>query len=649
MRALSAIAVLLLASACRSGDASLPEVVVMTPDSVRSWGGDFSPDGSRIAYWSPSKETRGWDLWVANADMTNPVRLPVKSPFFDRYSVMWSPDGTHIAATSGQYGTADVVVVPAAGGQVRRLTTGPGFQGPVQWHPTNPDLIAYYSTVEGGRIVTHVVSLSTGEHRPLIPDETRPYAGWWSPDGSRIAYMVWEGGTTLWTADSAGNARRQLTTEGFENIFSSERGPWSPDGRDILYQSQRTGTTDLWLISADGGEPRQLTRDIRNDGSQAWSEDGNWIAFRSDRGRQWDVWVIPAAGGTERRVTDTEIEETRIKWRPGTRSLVMVTRAEKSSAWSVSTDAGGERQLTPDSLNLTWQNLSPDGKTLAYVVDRGARVHDLVVSSLAGGAPRTLIAGGGTVEDLAWSPDGSRILFLSDRGGSADVWVINAAGGSPGQLVNWPSREDNAIWSGDGSAVYFLSTHESRLGDVWSVSPDGGEPKRVTRTGNISSLRSRAGVSDLLVGFIGGRGGAYGIGRLTPDGSMTLLWDSSTVFVGAISPSGDEVTTLVEKDGQRQSVILPFRGGPARALLEQNEFAGPWSNDGRKMLFYVSVAGAADVWVLDLETGSRQRLTATAENETGAGWGHDDQSVFFRRVRIVEQISTVDVSKTLKP
>jgi Tol biopolymer transport system component len=126
---------------------------------------------------------------------------------------------------------------------------------------------------------------------------------------------------TIWVADSTGHHPRQLTTDGFENFAEGGGTAWSPDGKELLYESRRTGTSDIWVVPADSGAPRQLTRDIRNDWAPRWSPDGRWVAFLSDRGKQTDVWVVPAAGGQELRVTDDANVEDLMQWLSGGRAV----------------------------------------------------------------------------------------------------------------------------------------------------------------------------------------------------------------------------------------------------------------------------------------------------------------------------------------
>ena len=653
MRVFAGIGALAILAGC-AGDNVLPGARPLSPDGVRHLAQSYSPDGKRIAYWSPV--TEGQQLWVANADLSAPVKLPVTNVGFSSVAV-WSPDGSRLAAASSQFGVADVVVVPTTGGEAQRVTTGPGVEVPLVWYPDG-DRLAYFASAGGGTFSSFVVSVRTGVSTSLVPGEKRPFIGMPSPDGSHIGYMVAEGSkTAIWVADSAGGNPRQLTTEGFESFSQGSTG-WSPDGKEVLYESRRTGTTDLWVVPIAGGAARQLTRDVRNDKDAAWSPDGKWVAFRSDRGRQTDVWVVPAAGGEERRVTDSADEEQApLAWRLGANELTFTTVTQTAGIWAMDLASGAERKLTPDSIRTVWFNLSPDGEQVNYVVERGGGVQDLAVVPLAGGQARTLVSGGGTVLYLVWgplwSPDGSKIVFSSDRGGTQDIWVVDAAGGAPRQLTNWPGFESSSVWSGDGTAVYFQADRDTKLGDVWKVAASGGEPVRVTNDGTVGGgVIARAGVTDLIGAVLNRAAGQFSVARIRPDGRMNVVWNRTNASAVSISPSGDSVAAHVEQpNGKLQMMILPAAGGAGRTILGPDELGfgnGGWSSDGKSMLFGTNLNGAYDLSILTLADGTKRRLTMTPESEEGAEFTPDAKTVVFRRSTTVQRLNAADLTRLLR-
>ncbi len=645
MRRFAFAVVFMVLGACGGGDRgvdeAMPEVTPLSPEGVRMLGPSYSPNGKRIAYWTPASP--GWQLWVANADLTSPQKLPVNG---GTEAALWSPDGSRLEAASSQFG-GHVVVVPVAGGEAKRVSTGSGVDIQSGWF-ADGERVAYVMSVGGG-ITSFATSLATGATRRLVPGEQRPYVGTPSPDGSRIGFNVLEGSrTTIWVADSAGMNPRQLTKEGFEGQRSNTIS-WSPDGRAILYESSRTGTSDLWVVSVDSGSPRQLTRDVRNDYSGVWSPDSKWVAFLSDRGRQIDIWLVRASGGPERRVTDSPDAESNLAWRPGTNELTFVITSRKAGIWAMDLATRAERRLTPDSIQTAGFYGSPDGKQIDYVIERGGGVQDLAVMPLASGASRTLVSGGGTVVEPRWSPNGKQISYLSDRGGSEDVWIVDVAGGGPHQLTSWPGFESALAWSGDGTKVYFQSDHDTKLGDAWAVSPAGGAPTRVTRNGSVGGgLFARAGVADFFAGTISPNGGQLTISRVSPDGKMTTVWDRTSGFMAAVSPSGDSIAAVVEQpDGRPHTMILPVAGGNGRLILTGDDGVSFWSNDGKSMVYTRSVNGVGDIGIFNVVNGTTRRLTTTPESEGGAELTPDGKTVLMNRAKTVQRLFTANLSKLL--
>jgi Tol biopolymer transport system component len=637
-----------MAAAACTGDTNAPasDVRAISPDGVQHIAPRYSPDGTKLAWWAPSTDgAAGLQLWVANADQTDARKLPALT-IDGGGPILWSPDGSKIVTASNQFSFSDLVLIPVAGGDARRVTQGPGFEVAISWHPDN-DRLSYYATAEGS-IRSYVVKMSTGATAPLIPGDTRPLVGYWSPDGSKISYFVGEGSHySIWVADSVGRGGTALTKEGFEQFAFSNWGmtPWSPDGKEVLYESRRTGTADVWALDVTTGVSRQITRDVRNDHSAAWSPDGKHIAFISDRGRQVDVWVVPAAGGVEQRITDDGLEERWPDWRAGASTLAFVSTRVKSAVWTIDIASGAERQLTPDSVDAMWFNLARDGTQIDYIVNRGGAIHDLLVMPATGGAGRTILAGGGNIVEPLWAPDGKRIAFQSARGGSNDIWVLDPAGGAPRQVTNWPGNEYYPRWSRDSRWIYFVADRETRLGDLWRVSPEGGTPQRMTRDGSIDIYRLLPVEGDALVTVITASG-AVTWSRLRPNGTLQPRRDGGNIFNINVPEVGDSIAMVVDRPGGGvQAMIAPLDGGRGRPILDRDEDIRGWSPDGKKLLYGVSVAGADDLGVVDVATGAKQRLTTTPQSELGAEWTPDGKSIVFRRVEQVRRIHAADLSR----
>ena len=96
--------------------------------------------------------------------------------------------------------------------------------------------------------------------------------------------------------------------------------------RDLVINSDRAGNMDLWILSVDGGEMRQLTTHRATDVAARWSPDGKNIAFYSLRSGHRDIWVIPADGGPARQLTSHPAEDSVPSWSPDGQEIAFSDR-----------------------------------------------------------------------------------------------------------------------------------------------------------------------------------------------------------------------------------------------------------------------------------------------------------------------------------
>lgn len=636
-----AVGALLILSACgTSAEPKLPVATFLSPENVNHLGSRFSPDGSRVAYWTPG--TDGWDLVLANGDLNNP--RTVSSQNIQQWGIVWSPDGKQLAFGASSGSSIDVMVVGADSGEPRHLTEAPGTEVPVAWHPRD-NRMTYIATGQGGSLRGYFLDLGTGRSS-AIPGNPLNNIAVWSPEGSRLALAPFGGLASVWIADSAGDRAQKLTQDGLE-----ADPQWSPDGKEIAYVSRRTGTGDIYVVPVAGGEPRQLTRDIRDDVAPRWSPDGRWIAFISQRGRQTDVWVVPSAGGTEIRITDDAAEEANPQWIGKSERLAYHTGISGQAVWTISIEDGKEHRLTPDSLRVVNPFPSPDGKEVVYQVLRGGGVSDLQVVPMAGGAARILVSGAWNNNSPNWSPDGKNIVFQSNRSGNVDLWVVAAAGGEPLQLTNFPTDEQNPQWSADGEFVYFTSTNDAApFSDVWKVPATGGAPVRVTRTGTVNALAVSLVSPDIFVQSVSGAAGQTLLGKVLPDGTIQTLWDKGNVngitWLG-LTPSGDSIGINAQLPGGGiGSYLLSTTTGQGRQVLGKGDAIGDFSSDGRYLAYWLGTA-TLDIGLIDMKDGSTRQLTRSPENEASYWWTADNKTIVMARISGRRRIAEVDLTDLL--
>jgi Tol biopolymer transport system component len=256
-------------------------------------------------------------------------------------------------------------------------------------------------------------------------------------------------------------------------------------GGKILFHSDRSGTEEIFVMDPDGSNVRQLTHVGRKDVASIdakGSPDRKRIAFSSNRTGPWDdLYVMDADGGNVRQLTDTpEVSEHNAAWSPDGRHIAYTAQPRSPIAadgtrqdrqpphiWIMDADGSNARALTSGSSRNLSPAWSPDGSMIAFMSDRHAEVDinliatddgdlEIYVMAPSGSNVRRLTDGAATALNPAWSPDGQRIAFQTNRDGIFDIHVMNADGSNQRRLLtNHPGNEARPAWSPDGRQIAF--------------------------------------------------------------------------------------------------------------------------------------------------------------------------------------------------
>jgi Tol biopolymer transport system component len=637
----------LAGTACQDRPAGdLAPHAVLTPDTLRAFAPDVAPDG-RLAFSAVVEGKAA--IWVAGADGAGATRRTFG--VWDVASV-WSPDGKWIAFYRDS--SANIWVVPADSGDAVPLTDTPEPETLIGWLPGGGGVV--FERRSRGTVATWVASVPDGRETRLLNVDV-PHQGMPSPDGSRVAYFRSTGGQqTLWVWDRATDAHRQFTTEGFEGIVAQNlRHMWSPDGSSIAYVSGRTGSADVWVANAVTGELRQLTRHLASDVGPRWSPDGQWVAFTSTRGGQSDVWIIPAAGGQAVRVTDDPDNEGSVSWSADGTALTFQRAPTASHLWWVAVEGGEPRRLTSGRGQDAAPQVSPDGTRVLFTSDRGGN-GDLWVVPLAGGEPQQLTDSPVNDGPGWWSPDGGTILFVSRRGGGRpNLYTMPATGGPATTLTDWPAGAHDPTWSPDGTHIAFHSGRDASREDLWVIPASGGAARRVTTLDGGLNGPPKWSPDGRYLFFTGTADpGPEAIYRVPVAGGDPVPLVHGDLSEPVVSPDGGQVIYSLFDAGYAHLHTIPAAGGAPRRLTVSDvayDMLPHWSPDGSAVAFmqYDYPTSTEYIALIALEASAARTVVKDRALSLGAPtWTPDGKGIVYQAVDTRSQVVRVAVADLLE-
>jgi Tol biopolymer transport system component len=246
----------------------------------------------------------------------------------------------------------------------------------------------------------------------------------------------------------------------------------------------------------------RITSDPADDKFPDWSPDGSHLVFESDRTGNSDLFVIPSTGGLAVQVTTDTCYDGRAVWSPAGSDIAFETDRGLDTVYPgypvcdiyvIPATGGTATQIT------TWHRYderpdwSPDGTHIVFTSDRGdsipgfsclglGLIHPAEIFKIpVTGEPATRLTFHPDYEnDPVWSPDGTQLAFRADYYlGNWDIWVMPASGGYGERLTYDPAVDDTPTWSPDGEQIAFQSDRSGNW-DIWAISADGGTPIQIT-------------------------------------------------------------------------------------------------------------------------------------------------------------------------
>ncbi|HQV68703.1 MAG TPA: S9 family peptidase [Thermoflexales bacterium] len=294
-----------------------------------------------------------------------------------------------------------------------------------------------------------------------------------SPDGRRVAfYLDRNGHTDLWVANTDGSGFPQQITlnRPHSNWWEEEPAAWTPDSHHLVYGAyDEYDVSHLYVVSADGGQPRQLTQLSTDASEPSVSPDGRYVVFSAERNGTTQIGVVPLDGGWTIGVTSGDLECSGPSWSPdGSRIIYHGARphqTRENDVYAVSFITGQRLQahvsfrLTPNDQADSWNaTYAPDGGVIA-VLSNATGYDEIWLMAPDGSRLSQLTHLNLDIESFAWSPDGKRIVCVAGDHGADRLLVVLVDGGEAQQVPAPSGTYASPQWlpAGDGFVVGFDS------------------------------------------------------------------------------------------------------------------------------------------------------------------------------------------------
>jgi Tol biopolymer transport system component len=489
----------------------------------------------------------------------------------------------------------------------------------------------------------------------------------WSPDGRTISYFAFrDGGYDLWSMNPDGTNQRKITWGAFD-----DREPiWSHDGTRVAFSSDRGNPLgsdyNIWMLDTRSGAITQVTKAPGEDFMPTWSPDDTEIAFASSRDSYDGVWVINVATGAERKVRT--VKGARVdapSWGPGGQLLYHVTAggqtryeldgkpvtdAENVFAFRASwlspsefiyvsdgrirkRSVAGLPMLTLDftatlqvtrpqyarrvrdftsvtprkALGIIRPVISPDGTQIAF-----AAVGDIYVMPV-GGAAVNVTRDSALDTDPSWSPDGSSLVYSSDKDSAQlQLWIRDLKSGQARRVTNLDTQPQGASFSPDGKRLVFFN-----VDGMWRV--------------------AEMSILDIASGRV-----TKIHDSLPQPGTPTWSPDGTRIALAGIAPM-----TVRFREGTNQVQTISASGGDVKwyapipmLSIDSRGGGGPvWSPDGTKMAaIYEGVLAVWPVAASGEPLGPPRRVTS--ESAHSPSWQGDSRHLLYQSL---DQLRIVDI------
>jgi Tol biopolymer transport system component/DNA-binding winged helix-turn-helix (wHTH) protein len=301
---------------------------------------------------------------------------------------------------------------------------------------------------------------------------------------------------------------------------------------------------------------------------------------------------------------------------PAVRAKSTLVRLTNNNAW----DAGAA--WSPDGKRIAFCS-NRDGKTEIYVMDSdGSNVNRLTNNLSDDFGPK-------------WSPDGSKMLFDSERDGNKEVYVMDADGGNQSRLTRNNATDSATSWSPDGSQIAFASNrdHDNTYNfDIYLMNADGSNVRRIVDDPEFDA-EPRWSPDGKKILFVTGRNGNFDVYEANVDGTgqRNLTSDYNKADGAATwSLDGNSIAFVRSIQGKEQIFLMSDHGSNLYRVTNNSSNNGhpAWSPDGSKLAFESDRDGNFEIFVMSVD-GELAQLTDDAADDLDPDWSPDGSKIAF--------------------
>ena len=503
----------------------------------------------------------------------------------------------------------------------------------------------------------YIRQVSTANDKLIVPPARVGVFGMtFSPDGTELYYAL--------KANLDAGALYRIPVLGGTPVKVLEKidGPisFSPDGKQFVLvrgNYPNNGESALVIANLDGSGERNLVVKKNPDRlspifftGPSWSPDGKIIAATVVTvGGSSRVFGFSVADGSEKSLSSESWPYAgRVQWLPDMTGLLVIAGESPASSqvWMMNYSDGRIRRVTNDLGAYRAIGLTQNAKTFTTVQAEGL-VNLWVLPD--GNAAKAIRLPTGNIafyssagNNLSWTPDG-RIVFVSNEGGNADIWVADPDGSNRKQLTSNGANNFAPVVSADGRYIVFMWARDGRR-NLWRMNLDGSNPVRLT-SGLADCYPSLSPDSRWVV-FTTFEGAKPQLWKLSIDGGTPVRITDHVATMAAVSLDGRFIAfTYPESQDPfappNRLAVIPFEGGPNIKLFEFNGSGTvaaltQWSVDSKSILYTVSANNVTNIWSQPLEGGPPKQITEFNDLfMTSFAWSRDGKQLACTRGSLV--------------